>query len=164
MTRRVKQTSAVDGIAGEIGMANPIDLPEREVFLNLARTYSVLSDQVHALIKQHGLSAPQYNALRILRGHGKPVSIYQIGEQMVTRQPDMPRLIERLEKQGFASRERCETDRRVVWVSLTKKGKSVLKQIDAPLDELHRDQLQHLSEKQMKTLSQLLVKARRPEG
>lgn len=126
--------------------------------------YSVLSQPFDDLFKKHGITSAQYNALRILRGHGKPVSVYQIGEQMVTRKSDLPRLVDRLVSQGFAEKNRCESDRRVVWVTLTKKGKTLLKRIDVPLDELHRDQLKHLSREQLTQLSELLWLARNPDA
>ncbi|MEW4452020.1 MarR family transcriptional regulator [Bremerella sp. JC817] len=152
----------VTGIAAEIGMRNPIDLLEREVLLNLSKTFAVLSQPFEELFKEYGITPVQYNALRILRGHGGPVSVYQIGEQMLTRQPDLPRLVDRLVTLGFAEKNRCENDRRVVWVTLTRKGKALLKKIDAPLDQLHQDQLKHLTRDQLKTLSDLLFLARNP--
>lgn len=160
----MKKNKKVSGIASEIGMRNPVQLPEREVILNLARTHSVLSQTFDELFKKYGITSVQYNALRILRGHGKPVSVYQIGEQMVTRQSDLPRLVDRLVSLGFAEKERCQNDRRVMWVTLTKKGSALLKRIDDPLDELHRDQLKHLSREQLKQLSDLLWLARNPDA
>lgn len=158
----MKQKSKTAGIASEIGMRHPERLlPEREVLLNLARTFSVLSQPFDELFKEHGITPVQYNALRILRGHGEPVSVYRIGEQMLTRQSDVPRLVERLVSLGFAEKKRCEKDRRVVWVTLTKKGKTLLKRLDEPLDTLHREQLKHLSRKQLKELSDLLTLARK---
>lgn len=154
--------TATSGLAAEIGMRRPFDLLEREVMLNLARTFSLLSQDFEQLFKQFGVSSVQYNALRILRGHGQPVSVYQIGEQMIARQPDLPRLVDRLVAMEFAEKTRCENDRRVTWVSLTRKGRALLKKIDAPLDQLHRDQLQHMSRAQLQQLSELLYLARNP--
>lgn len=159
----MKKKAKAAGIGAEIGMQNPAQLlPEREVMLNLARTFSVLSQPFEVLFKGHGITPVQYNALRILRGHGKPVSVYQIGEQMVTRQSDLPRLVDRLVSLGFAEKSRCENDRRVMWVTLTSKGKALLKRMDEPLDTLHREQMKHLSKQQLKQLSELLCLARNP--
>jgi DNA-binding MarR family transcriptional regulator len=161
----MKKTSQTTGIASEIGMRNPDQLlPEREVMLNLAKTFSALSQPFDEMFKEHGITPVQYNALRILRGHGKPVSVYQIGEQMVTRQSDLPRLVDRIVALGFVEKKRCEEDRRVMWVTLTRKGKALLKRLDEPLDELHREQLKHLSREQVKQLSDLLWLARNPEA
>lgn len=159
----MKKKTEAAGIGAEIGMQNPAQLlPEREVMLNLARTFSVLSQPFETLAKEHGITPVQYNALRILRGHGKPVSVYQIGEQMVTRQSDLPRLVDRLVSLGFAEKSRCENDRRVMWVTLTSKGKALLKRMDEPLDTLDREQLKHLNKQQLKQLSELLCLARNP--
>ncbi|MCC9600962.1 MarR family transcriptional regulator [Stieleria sp. JC731] len=161
----MKKKSQRSGIGLEIGMRHPDQLlPEREVALNLAKTFSALNQPFDELFKEHGITSAQYNALRILRGHGKPVSVYQIGEQMLTRQSDLPRLVDRLVSLGFAEKNRCEKDRRVVWVKLTRKGTSLLKRMDEPLDNLHREQLKHLSREQMKQLSDLLWLARNPDA
>ena len=161
----MKKNSTTRGIASEIGMRNPAQLlPEREVMLNLAKTFSALSQPFDELFKEYGVTPVQYNALRILRGHGKPVSVYQIGEQMLTRQSDLPRLVDRLVSLGFAEKKRCENDRRVMWVTLTKKGTALLNRMDKPMDDLHREQLKHLSREQMKQLSDLLWLARNPDA
>lgn len=164
MAKKKENSATPDGLAREIGKKEPFDLLEREVFLNLARTFSILSTEFDALFKSFGITAVQYNALRILRGHGAPVSIYQIGEQMITRQPDMPRLVDRLVGLELAARQRCDKDRRVVWVSLTKKGKALLKKIDEPLDQLHRERLQHMSKTQIRSLNDMLWLARHPDS
>lgn len=159
-----KANERVQGLAKEIGMQAPFGLVEREVMLNLTRTYSVLNDQLQLILKSFGLTGPQYNALRILRGHGTPVSINQIGDEMITRQPDMPRLIDRLVTTELVSKRRCDVDRRVVWVTLTKKGATLLKQIDAPLDAKHREQFKHLKPEQLDQLNELLWLARHPDS
>src|SRR5690606_37134287 len=109
-----------------------------------------------------GISGPQYNALRILRGEGQPMQVYQIAERMVTPQSDITRLIDRLEKAGLVTRERCGEDRRVVWVRLTTAAKSILKKIDRPLLDLHDRQFEHFSERDLKTLNELLFRVRHP--
>lgn len=163
MASKEDSSETVTGLADEIGMKKPFDLMEREVFLNLARTFSILNDQFQVIIKEFGLTGPQYNALRILRGHGEPVSVYQIGQQMISKQPDIPRLIDRLEKLELVSKRRCDRDRRVVWVTITQKGKSLLKRMDAPMDLQHREQFQHLEPRQLKQLNELLWLARQPK-
>jgi len=149
-------------LAQELGKSQPFASPEQEAFLNLARTYESLAGDFDRLFKEHGLSSPQYNALRILRGEGQPMQVYQIAERMVTPQTDITRLVDRIEQAGFALRERCGDDRRVVWVTLTAAGKSVLKKLDRPVNELHERQFQHLSQRELGTLSQLLFSARHP--
>jgi len=158
-----KKKTMKSGLAAEIGKKAAFGNPEQEAYLNLAKTYSILADGFNRFFKEHGLTSPQYNVLRILRGHGTPVSVYQIGDEMITRQSDMPRLIERLETRELVTKTRCENDRRVMWVSLTKKGKSLLKKIDQPHEGLHRHQLGHLNQEQLALLSHLLWLARHPE-
>ncbi|QDV24364.1 MarR family winged helix-turn-helix transcriptional regulator [Aureliella helgolandensis] len=149
-------------LADEIGKKNAFSSPQQEAYLNLARTYENLSTKFSHLFKQHGLSAPQYNALRILRGEGRPLQIYQIAERMITRQTDITRLIERLEKSDLIKRERCEEDRRVVWITLTPTARRKLKRLDGPLESLHSQQFQGLSKAELSQLNQLLFRARKP--
>jgi len=159
-----KKKTKASGLAGDIGKKAGFDIPEQEAFLNLAKSFNLLSSRFSRFFKEHELTEPQYNVLRILRGHGTPVSVYQIGDEMITRQSDMPRLIERLTARGLVTKTRCENDRRVIWVNLTKSGKSLLKKIDKPLIELHRQQLSHLSREQLTQLSHLLWLARHPDA
>jgi len=147
-------------LAEEIGKTGPFLCPEQEAYLNLVRTHEQLAGDFARLFKKHGLSDPQYNALRILRGEGKPMQVYRIAQRMVTPQTDITRLLGRLERTGFVQRERCGDDRRVVWVALTDRGKSVLKKLDGPLKDLHQAQFGHLSERELKNLSQLLFRSR----
>ncbi len=156
-------SKAIQGLAAEIGMKRPFRFAFEEAFLNVVRTYSMLATRGERLLKAHGISGPQYNVLRILRGHGSPVSIYQIAEEMLTESPDMPRLVERLGAAQLVTKTRCVKDRRVVWVELTKSGSALLKKLDKPLLELHESQLGHMSDQDLNQLSALLVRARHPE-
>lgn len=144
-------------------MRQPFRLAEEEALLNVVRTHSLLSSRGEKLFDKHGISGSQYNVLRILRGHGTPVSVYQIAAEMVTSCPDMPRLVDRLEAAQFVTKTRCENDRRVVWVNLTKEGKALLKKLDQPLTELHHALLGHMGDADLKALSALLYRARHPE-
>jgi len=160
MNRKTKLKSG--GLAEEIGKKSPFKSLEQEALLNLARTFSLLSADLTKLLKDHGVTGPQYNVLRILRGHGEPVSIYQILDEMITPQSDIPRLIDRMKTAELVEKTRCENDRRVIWVTLTKKGRAVLKKIDTPLMRLHKTQLGHMSKSQLAELNTLLEIARRP--
>ena len=159
-----KKTSELQGLAAEIGKQGPFHSAEEEAVLNLVRTHSVLTSRIETIFKAHGVSGPQYNVLRILRGHGTPVSVYQIAAEMITHSPDMPRLVDRLQAAQLVSKIRCENDRRVVWVNLTKDGKALLKRLDQPLSEILQANLSHLSQEDLKTLSELLFRARQSDS
>ena len=150
-------------LAVEIGKKGPFD-PREEAYLNLARTYNMLATEYNHYFKDHNLTQPQYNVLRILRGHGARVSVYQISGEMVTQQSDMPRLIDRLEARGYVVKKRCDKDRRIVWVALTKQGKDILRKIDSSLGKLHQQLLGHMSKKQLAELSHLLCLTRQPNA
>lgn len=168
--------SAASGgdLRSEIGKKKPFDRPEVEAFLNLFRTCSIFTTQTTRFFRDFGLTEAQYNALRILRGHAshpdspRPdvggtggVPSQTIGQQLVAQVPDVTRLVDRLVDAGFAERLSARTDRRIVLVRITKAGLDLLAQIDAPLIELHRQQLGHMSRADLAELNRLLVLARR---
>ena len=132
----------------------------QEVYLTLFRTHETLLFEFKMLFKELGLSEPQYNALRILRANRKPLQVYQVAERMLTREPDITRIFDRLVRGGFVERTRGEEDRRVVWVDLTAEGREILKKLDRPLLALHRKQLGHLGVRKLRSLSELLEEAR----
>ena len=138
----------------------PLEKLAQEVYLTLFRTHEALLFEFKVLFKELGLSEPQYNALRILRANGKPLPVYQVAERMLTREPDITRIFDRLVRGEFVERTRCEEDRRVVWVDLTAKGKGILKKLDRPLMALHRKQLGHLGVRKLRSLRELLEEAR----
>jgi len=136
------------------------EVPEQLAFVNLAKTFDRLRSSFVALFKQHGITEPQYNVLRILRGAREGLPCSQIGERMIQRVPDVTRLLDRLEAGGFVTRHRDGDDRRVVLTTITKAGLEVLAKLDRPVLELHRKTLGHMSERDLQHLNRLLVKAR----
>ncbi|MBL0927377.1 MAG: MarR family transcriptional regulator [Phycisphaerales bacterium] len=148
------------GLQHEIGKKTPFDSVEQEAYLNVMRTASLLGGAFEALFKSQGLSESTYNVLRILRGEGEKMPCLAVAERLIARVPDITRLIDRLEKQGLVARARCEEDRRVVHISITRKGLGVLAKLDGPVLALHRAQLGHLSRGELRSLSELLVRAR----
>ncbi|MBZ5701226.1 MAG: MarR family transcriptional regulator [Acidobacteriia bacterium] len=152
----------------KIRSRSPHPLPpfEEEIFVRLERAADWLLQGVEQLLKSHALSPAQYNVLRILRGAGpEGLSCREIAGRMVTRDPDMTRLLDRLEKTGLITRERRKDDRRVITTRITAQGLDLLQRLDQPMRELHRRQLRHLSKARLKTLGNLLdeVRARAPE-
>ena len=134
--------------------------PEQEVCLNIMRTSDLLQNQLGRFFREYGLTSSQYNVLRILRGAGEPMPSLEIAERLIQVVPAITGLIDRLENQGFVKRRRCEEDRRIVYVEITKEAKELLKRMDKPLDELHLEQLGHMTRAELKQLSTLLEKAR----
>ncbi len=152
----------VSKLQQELKQARPFASLPVELFLNLIRTTELLRAQETDLLREHGLSAPQYNVLRILRGAGKDGHPCQeIGARMLTRVPDVTRLVDRLEASGFVERARTDADRRIVRVRIQKRGLEVLARLDAPVDALPVAMFAHLSKPELRTLNELLVKARR---
>ena len=145
----------------ELKQTRDFESPEQEAFLNLQRTTALLVGPFATRLKEHGLSHSLSHILRILRGQrGNGLSCTEISERMVTRDPDVTRLIDRLEKAELVRRERSTTDRRVVLTSITEAGLALLEGLDSPMLALHRETLGHLSRKDLKDLNRLLVLAR----
>ena len=149
------------GLAGEIGKKNAFSNLQQETFLNLMRTHAVLSGEFkQKLFRPQGLSHEKYNVLRILAGENRAMQIYEIAERMIAPNTDISRLVERLVASELISRERCDQDGRVVWIELTKQGKSILKKLAQPIVDLHASQFSNLTKKELETLNKLLFKTR----
>ncbi len=131
-----------------------------QAFLTLVAAAQRLLLEVNAVVKQQGVTEPQFNALRILRGAGPGgLPCGAIAERMITRVPDITRLTDRLEGMGLAERRRgVAQDRRVVHVVLTAKGRALLKKLDEPVRRLHQRQFHNLSPTQVKDLIATLEK------
>ena len=151
---------AVGKLQRELGKKGPFESPEQEAMLNILRTNDQFQNQFGRLFREYGLTSSQYNVLRILRGEGKPMPCLEISERMIQVVPAMTGLIDRLEKQELVSRARCTEDRRVVHITITRKAQTLLKKMDAPVSELHRRLMGHLTRAELKELSRLLEKAR----
>lgn len=148
-------------IQAEIKQQRPFRLREEEAFVNLLRTADVLLQGVVETLKPQGLSPTQYNVLRILRGaEPKGLACREISERMITRDPDVTRLLDRLEDRGLVARTRSRADRRVITTRITDEGLRILEKLEAPIGDLHIRQLGHLKAAQLRTLIELLEQAR----
>ena len=137
-----------------------IGSPEEAAFLDLLRTTDVLSRGPAQVLKSADLSSNQYNVLRILRGAPDGLSCGEIGNRMITRDPDITRLLDRLEKRGLISRCREAKDRRTVLTRITAAGLKLLMRLDEPVQEAHKKQLGHLGRARLKALAELLSACR----
>ena len=148
-------------VRAEIKQKKPVRLREEEAFVNLLRTADVLMQGVAETLKPLGLSPTQYNVLRILRG-AEPTGLVcrEIGERMITRDPDVTRLLDRLEDRGLVARTRGREDRRVITTRITDDGLQVVGKLETPIADLHARQLGHLGAARLRTLIGLLEQAR----
>lgn len=139
------------------------DSLEQEAYLQLWRTYDRLKAMEDELFAAHELSAQQYNALRLLRSvHPSTMSTSTLGGRLISRAPDMTRLLDKLEERGLVRRERKAANRRVVEIGITPAGCELLKSLAGPVRECHRRQLGHLGEKALRLLTKALAAAARP--
>ncbi len=147
----------------ELKLRKPLRNAEERVLLDVVRTADHLLRSEIQLLKSVNLSFAQYNVLRILRGSEPDgLTCGAIAERMVNRDPDITRLLDRLEARRLVSRSRDETDRRAIITRITAAGLKLVEQLDEPVDQLHRRQLAHMSRKQLESLAELLELARRP--
>jgi DNA-binding MarR family transcriptional regulator len=142
---------------------------EAEVFLALLRTGDSLLRQLEELLKNSGLSHTQYNVLRILRGAEREagrdsadagLACGEIAARMITRDPDITRLLDRLEARGLVARTRQKQDRRVVQARITPAGMKLLRELDAPVETRHKEQLRGIAAGHLEMLLELLEEVR----
>jgi DNA-binding MarR family transcriptional regulator len=133
---------------------------EEKTFLEIVRTADSLSRGAAFVLKGEDLSATQYNVLRILRGSPEGLPCGEIGRRLITREPDITRLLDRMEKRDLISRCRETTDRRTVMTRITKTGLDTVNRMDEPVLSIHRKQLGHLGREKLVELSALLREAR----
>jgi DNA-binding MarR family transcriptional regulator len=145
----------------EIGKRGPFQSLEQEAVLNVLKTTEQLHAQATELLKPYGISPTQYNVLRILRGasatcSNSGIACKDIADRMITRDPDMTRLLDRLEKRQLIARTRCPEDRRVVKTSITADAIKMLSELEQPMIDLHQKQVGHLGEERLKQLVSLM--------
>jgi DNA-binding MarR family transcriptional regulator len=145
----------------ELKQRRPFESASQEAHLSVLRTASLLERGLVETLRPYGITPTQYNVLRILRGapaEGLPCS--DIGSRMITHEPDVTRLLDRLQKMGFTQRERASSDRRVVLTHITPLGRQIVDRLDRPIRELHERQLAALGPDDHRTLIRLLEAVR----
>src|SRR5579871_2038796 len=137
------------------------DSLEQETYLNLWRTYDRLRAIEDELFSRHVLTAQQYNALRLLRArHPELLPTLTIASRLISRAPDITRLLDRLEDRGLIVRDRPSENRRLVRIGITEAGLGVLRTLDAEVRSCHQRQLGHLKQTELRVLADLLRAAR----
>jgi DNA-binding MarR family transcriptional regulator len=148
-------------LQAEIKQEKPFDSLQEELWLNLSRTTAMVGHHIEQGLRPHGLSPTQYNVLRILRGAGpQGLCQYEIAERLVAEVPDVPRIVDRMEKAGWVARERGMVDRRVVRTTLTPLGADLVGDLDSMMTRLTCGIFDALTEGEMERLIELLEAAR----
>jgi len=138
--------------------------PEEAAYLDLLRTADVLTRGAIGVLKAEELSTTQYNVLRVLRGSLQGLTCGEIASRMITRDPDVTRLLDRMEKRGLISRSRESRDRRLVLARISPEGLKLVNRLDEPVQKIHRKQLGHMGKDRLQTLAELLAAARSGKG
>jgi DNA-binding MarR family transcriptional regulator len=137
---------------------------EQEAFIAILRVADQLQLRATEFLKPYNLSPTQFNALRILRGAGESgLPCSEVGERMINHDPDITRLMDRLERAKLVQRSRDQEDRRVITARITTAGLDLLKTIDQPLEEFHHQLMKKMDEKKLKSLLRLLEATRQAE-
>ena len=145
----------------EIRQRKPFASLAQEAFLSIRRTETVLHDAMDRVLKPHGIAQTQYNVLRMLRGAGpEGLCRNDIRDRLITRMPDVTRLLDRMEEAGLVVRDRGTEDRRLVHTRLTRQGRALVDKLDDEVADEHERQLGHMSADQLQVLIQLLMLAR----
>lgn len=139
---------------------HPFESQEQEVVISLLRTNEFFQHRFGQFYREYGLTQPQYNILRILRGEGRELPSLEIAERMISVVPAITNLLDKLETRGWVRRERCESDRRVWHVHLTEDGSDLLAELDEPNVAMHEKLVGHLTAAERRQLLALLEKAR----
>jgi len=149
-------------LQAELKQNRPFRSLKEEAHLSIQRTAAMLEHAFECALKPHGITATQYNVLRILRG-SEPDGLCrnEVGARLVRQVPDVTRLLDRLENAKLISRQRGGDDRRYVTTRITKAGLRLLEQMDQKINETHDEQLGHLDEGQLRKLITLLSAVRR---
>jgi len=149
------------GLQAELKQKRPFTSREQEAYLALLRTTDALQSSMEFKLKEFGLTGTQYNALRILRGAGPDgLPCSEIGERMITHDPDITRLLNRLEQRGLVERTRDQQDRRMIYGKITTAGKKLLREMDDPVEQHGREMLRHVSRADLRRLIDLLAEVR----
>ena len=152
---------ATKTLRDELKMAKPFKSVEEEAILSIARTAAVIEHSGAEALKPFNLTITQYNVLRILRGAGhEGLCRNEVGERLVTKVPDVTRLLDRMEAAGLIVRERGADDRRFVATRITDKALKLLEKIDRELPAMHARQLGHVSQKRLRELISILEEVR----
>ena len=145
----------------ELKQTKPFRTLHQEAQLNILRTANLVSDAFDRMLKPYGITGTQYNVLRILRG-AEPGGLCrnEVSQRLLNRMPDATRLLDRMEEAGLVTRQRSETDRRLVTTRITEKGRDLVDSLDEAADQQHERAMGHLSDEQLHALIDLLTLVR----
>jgi DNA-binding MarR family transcriptional regulator len=139
------------------------DSLEQEAFLSLWRTYDRLRALEDEFFRPYDLTPQQYNVLRLLKAqHPALLPTLDVANRLVSRAPDITRMLDKLAQRGLVSRVRSESDRRTVLVGITPAGTQLLAEMHEPLRACHERQLGHLPPETLLQLIELLRQVRDP--
>lgn len=155
--------SVASRLQQELRQSKPFADLKAEAFLNVVRTADQLQHALHQQLKPYGITETQYNSLRILRGAGeRGLTCAEVAERLISHDPDITRLLGRMERDDLVVRARDPKDRRVVLTRITRQGRDKLKDLDRVVGKTVDRLLAHMNEDELRTMIGLLEKIRDP--
>jgi DNA-binding MarR family transcriptional regulator len=141
----------------ELLITKPIKDPYNRALLSIMYTGSWLVSRITKLLKPYGISEPQYNVLRILRGqHGEPINMFAVQSRMLQRMSNVSRLVDKLVEKGLVQRTQTKENRRMVDLTITEKGMTLLTQLDPVIGDYMHSIAKNLKKDEARTLSEWL--------
>ncbi|WP_047812699.1 MarR family winged helix-turn-helix transcriptional regulator [Rhodopirellula islandica] len=144
----------------ELKKKGPFQSLEQEAMLGILRTSDLLENRLARLLRKYGLTPSQYNAMRIMRGEGEPMPCLEVADRMIQVAPAITRVVDQLLHRELVHKTQSSQDRRVFLVGVTEEGLALLRQLDEPIQNLHRELLGHVSAEDLQTLNRILHIAR----
>ncbi len=138
----------------------PFDSVQQEAMLSILRTSDLLENRLARLLREYELTPSQYNAMRIMRGEGKPMPCLEVADRMIQVAPAITRVVDQLVGRGLIDKQQSSEDRRVFLVELTSAGSRLLKKLDQPIETLHQSLLGHIPKADLIALNGILEVAR----
>jgi DNA-binding MarR family transcriptional regulator len=142
----------------------PFSSVEQEAMLGILRTSDLLENRLARLLREYELTPSQYNAMRIMRGEGKPLPCLEVASRMIQVAPAITRVIDQLVARGLVEKSQSSSDRRVFLVTLTPSARDVLQKLDTPIERLHHSLLGSVPKPELEKLNQILEMARKSIG
>lgn len=147
-------------LRNQLRKRGPFDSIEQEAMLSILRTSDLLENRLARLLRQYELTPSQYNAMRIMRGEGKPMPCLEVADRMIQVAPAITRVVDQLVSRGLISKQQSSEDRRVFLVALMAAGTRLLAKLDEPIQLLHRELLGHVAKSDLRRLNEILETAR----
>ncbi|MEM9644251.1 MAG: MarR family transcriptional regulator [Planctomycetota bacterium] len=152
---------SADSLRQQLKKKRPFESVQQEAMISVLRTSDLLENRLARMLREYDLTPSQYNALRIMRGEGRPMPCLEVAARMIQVAPAITRVVDQLVSRGLALKQQSGHDRRIFLVEATRAGLKLLQKLDQPIAELHQSLLGHVQTSDLRKLNQILETARK---